>query len=97
MQNNQTRRSLPSLQPRHLRRYRQIVEIMARHGFGAILFQLGLEQRLNLPRRLLRRRPTVETTPAEHVRLALEELGPTFVKLAKFSAHAATSSRRINR
>lgn len=83
MQNNQIRRSLPSLQPRHLRRYRQIVEIMARHGFGAILSQLGLEQRLNLPRRLLRRRPIVETTPAEHVRLALEELGPTFVKLGQ--------------
>ncbi|MCB0018395.1 MAG: AarF/ABC1/UbiB kinase family protein [Anaerolineales bacterium] len=72
-----------NLRPRHLRRYRQITELLARHGFGAILAQMGLVQRLNLPRRLLRRQPIVERTPAEHVRLALEELGPTFVKFGQ--------------
>lgn len=71
------------LTPRHLRRYRHIAEVMARHGFGALLSQLELGQRLELPRRLLRRSPSGETTSAEHLRLALEELGPTFVKFGQ--------------
>jgi len=75
--------------PRHLRRYRQIAEVLVSHGFGAILDQLELESRLNLARGLLRRwqTPQPETeadkTPARRLRLALEELGPTFVKLGQ--------------
>jgi ubiquinone biosynthesis protein len=70
---------------RHLQRYRQIVEVLARHGFGVALTQLGLDRRLDLPRRLLRREPppTAGITTTQHVRLALEELGPTFVKLGQ--------------
>jgi ubiquinone biosynthesis protein len=71
--------------PRHLNRYRQIAEILIGHGFGAVLAQLGLDTQLDLPRRLLRRKPSEQNgrTPAIHVRLALEELGPTFVKLGQ--------------
>ncbi|HMR64656.1 MAG TPA: AarF/ABC1/UbiB kinase family protein [Anaerolineae bacterium] len=71
--------------PRHLGRYRQIVEVLISHGFGAAIAQLGLERRLNLPIWLLRRKEpaTTELSPAEHVRLALEELGATFVKLGQ--------------
>jgi len=70
---------------RHLQRYRQIVEVLARHGFGVALTQLGLDRHLDLPRRLLRReQPSAgEITTTQHVRLALEELGPTFVKLGQ--------------
>jgi len=70
---------------RHLQRYRQIVEVLARHGFGVALTQLGLDRHLDLPRRLLRREqpPAAEITTPQHVRLALEELGPTFVKLGQ--------------
>jgi ubiquinone biosynthesis protein len=73
------------LTPRHLNRYRQIVEVLARHGFGAVVGQLGLERYLNLPRRLLRQEPPTTTgiTPTQRMRLALEELGPTFVKLGQ--------------
>lgn len=72
------------LRPRHLRRYQQIAEVLTRHGFGAIVGQVGLDRYLNLPRRLLRREPPpTEVTPAQHVRLALEELGSTFVKLGQ--------------
>ncbi len=73
------------LRPRHLRRYRKIAEILADHGFGALLTQLGLSERLNLPRRLIRRQPAPEddlTLPVR-VRTTLEELGPTFVKLGQ--------------
>ena len=74
-----------ALRPRHLRRYRHIAEVLTRHGFGALVTQLGLAGQLDLPRRILRQevRPEDETTPAQHVRLALEELGPTFVKLGQ--------------
>jgi ubiquinone biosynthesis protein len=70
--------------PRHLGRYRQIIEVLIRHGFGDVLSQLGLGRRLGLPIRLLRRDPaTAEVTRAQRVRLALEELGPTFIKFGQ--------------
>lgn len=73
------------LTARHVQRYRQIVETLVRHGFGAMVTQLNLEDRVDLPRRLLYREhpAAVEMSPAEHLRLALEELGPTFVKLGQ--------------
>ena len=73
------------LTPRHLRRYRQIAEVLARHGFGALLAQLDLDHFLERPRRLFRREstPPAEITLAQHVRLTLEELGPTFIKLGQ--------------
>ena len=48
------------LRPRHLRRYREIAEILADRGFGALLTQLGISERLNLPRRWIRRQPVPE-------------------------------------
>ena len=72
--------------PRHINRYRQIAEVLIAHGFGAILAQLGVPSRLNLTPTLFRRKPAEkngEKTVAEHARLALEELGPTFVKLGQ--------------
>jgi ubiquinone biosynthesis protein len=73
------------LGPRHLRRYRQIVGILADYGFGAFLAQVGISERLNLPRRLLRRKPAIveELTLGQRIRLAIEELGPTFVKIGQ--------------
>jgi ubiquinone biosynthesis protein len=71
--------------PRHLGRYREIVEVLVRHGFGAGVSQLGVGRRLGLPLRLLRltRSPEDHVTPAQHLRLALEELGPTFIKFGQ--------------
>lgn len=70
--------------PRHLRRYRQIVQVLVRHGFGDVLSQLGVNRRLGLPIRLLRRQAAGgELTRAQRVRLALEELGPTFIKFGQ--------------
>jgi ubiquinone biosynthesis protein len=50
-----------------------------------VLRQLGISERLNLPRRVFRRQPSVEEelSTARRVRLAMEELGPTFVKLGQ--------------
>jgi len=76
------------LRPRHVGRYRRIAEILARHGFGAILAQLGLDERLNIPRRIFRRgeEAAERVPPAVRLRLALEELGPTFIKLGQIAS-----------
>ena len=70
---------------RHLRRYREIARVFIKHGFGDIVKRIGLATHLSLPRRLLRRggeeQPTL--TAPQRVRLALEELGPTFIKLGQ--------------
>jgi ubiquinone biosynthesis protein len=73
------------VRPRYLRRYRQIAEILADYGFGAFLAQLGFSERLNLPRRIRRRKLPEETEIPlpRRVRLAIEELGPTFVKFGQ--------------
>jgi ubiquinone biosynthesis protein len=76
------------LRPRQLNRYRQIAEVMARHGFGAIISELGLESTISLPLRLLRREPQTVTrrSAAIHLRLSLEELGPTFIKIGQIAS-----------
>ncbi len=66
---------------RHLRRYQYILSVFARHGFGFALSHLPIEPSW---RRDLQPAPT--PTPASlprHFRQALEELGPTFVKLGQ--------------
>jgi ubiquinone biosynthesis protein len=73
------------LRPRQLARYRKIAEVLARHGFGAIVAELGLEGALRAPARIFRREPepVIPRNAAEHLRLALEELGPTFIKIGQ--------------
>lgn len=71
-------------QARNLGRYRQIAQVLVRHGFGFVVEQLGLVNLLSLPRRLiLRVPPAPPRRVAERLRLALVELGPTFVKLGQ--------------
>jgi ubiquinone biosynthesis protein len=70
---------------RHLQRYREIASVFIRHGFGELVDTLELLPYLSLPRRLLRRGQPVPSTLGvpQRLRLALEELGPTFVKLGQ--------------
>ncbi|WP_406677585.1 ABC1 kinase family protein [Moorella sp. ACPs] len=62
----------------HLHRYRQVVNVLARYGFGYLLDQLGLGE-------LILRQPRREAplSPGARLRLALAELGPTFIKLGQ--------------
>jgi len=72
---------------RHLRRFRQVADILMREGFGFVLQHLGASDLLPTLRRLRLRREAAEepakTNPVR-VRLILESLGPTFVKLGQF-------------
>ncbi len=76
------------LRPRYLRRYRRIAEVMVRHGFGAIVAQLGLDQSLDLRRHLAPppEHPVTRRTAAVHLREAIEDLGPTFIKLGQIGS-----------
>ncbi|MCD6137785.1 MAG: AarF/ABC1/UbiB kinase family protein [Deltaproteobacteria bacterium] len=71
---------------RHLNRYRQILTILIKYGFGDLVDILKVEQYLEVGLRIIsRKRPhqVDRLTRAERVRMALEELGPTFVKLGQ--------------
>ncbi len=70
---------------RSLRRYRNIIGVLIKYGFDHLLEYLGLAHLVARSRKLFRREETLiaQLKPAERMRLALEELGPTFVKLGQ--------------
>jgi ubiquinone biosynthesis protein len=76
---------------RHLGRYREILRVLLKYGFGDLLASLGIEQYVEIGLKMLGSRVAgrathegvEELTRPERVRLALEELGPTAVKLGQ--------------
>lgn len=68
----------------HRARYRQIADVLVRHGLGYLIGVLGLERFVPFHRGLLGHpRRAVPYTPPEHLRMALEDLGTTFIKLGQ--------------
>lgn len=68
----------------HYRRYRQIVEALIRHGFGYLIEQLELRHFLPFRHRLFRQSEALKARSlGARIRLVMEELGPTFVKLGQ--------------
>ncbi len=71
---------------RHMKRYRQILVILFKYGFGDLVDTLKIEQYLQVGLQLIsrKRRESIEKlTRVERVRMALEELGPTFIKFGQ--------------
>lgn len=70
---------------RSLRRYRQIVGILIKYGFAEVVDRMNLKVYLQIGRRIFKKSPASVTrlSAAERIRLALEELGPTFIKLGQ--------------
>jgi ubiquinone biosynthesis protein len=70
---------------RHLRRYEQIARVLTRYGFGHFLTQLGIGRAITpgLERLRFSSAEILRATPPERVRMAIEELGPTFIKLGQ--------------
>ncbi|MWC28952.1 ABC1 kinase family protein [Paenibacillus sp. MMS18-CY102] len=72
---------------RHLQRYRDIAKAFVRNGFGYLVKELELAERIPLPGlRSSVRRDTGSKTTGERVRLFLEELGPTFIKIGQIAS-----------
>lgn len=71
---------------RHTGRYREIGMALIRHGFGYMVEELGLFQVLSLPRRWITHESVESKTLGERIRLVLEDLGPTFVKLGQLAS-----------
>lgn len=70
---------------RSIRRYWHIVRVLSYYGFDQALEMLGLSEVAARSRRMFRRRRVdiIQLSAAERLRLALEELGPTFIKLGQ--------------
>ena len=70
---------------RSIRRYLNIVRVLSTYGFDQALEMLGLADMVIRSRKLFgRAMPDIaRLSAAERMRLALEELGPTFVKLGQ--------------
>jgi ubiquinone biosynthesis protein len=74
--------------PRQLRRLREIVTVLVRYGFVEVVGRLHLAPYLALGRRVLfpwRRREAeaAALTRPQRLRLALQDLGPTFIKFGQ--------------
>lgn len=69
----------------HFKRYREIVEVFLRHGFGYTIERFDLGHLLPVGKRRMHRKGAEAkiTDPGVRLRRAFEELGATFVKLGQ--------------
>src|SRR5688500_1097989 len=68
---------------RELPRLQEIAAVFIRHGLGEFVQRIGIAGVLERAGQILHRSPVAESVtlePAQRMRMALEELGPTFVK-----------------
>jgi len=72
---------------RNIKRYRQIFTVLLKYGFEDIVERLKLYTVFKFSRKLWRKSKSAEQyqhlTTAERLRMALAELGPTFIKLGQ--------------
>jgi ubiquinone biosynthesis protein len=66
---------------RHLQRYRRVVAVLTKYGFGYLLDQLGLGGFGVF--RWIARPEVLDASPPERIRMVVEELGPTAVKMGQ--------------
>lgn len=73
---------------RHIQRYRDIVYSITRYGFGYVMNELGLLDLLSIPKKVFAEgNKTIHNkTTGERIRLFLEELGPTFIKMGQIAS-----------
>jgi ubiquinone biosynthesis protein len=74
---------------RDLPRLHEISSVFIRHGLGDLVRRIGIANVLERAGQILSwgaRVESVRLEPAQRVRIALEELGPTFIKLGQVMA-----------
>jgi ubiquinone biosynthesis protein len=74
---------------RDLPRLHEITSVLVRHGLGDVVRRIGIANLLERAGQILNWGAKVESVrlePAQRIRIALEELGPTFVKLGQVMA-----------
>ncbi|MED4127136.1 MULTISPECIES: ABC1 kinase family protein [Shouchella] len=72
---------------RYLSRYQDIITALYHYGFGQIVRDMGLLERRK-PKRSKKKKDT-DLSVAKRIRLLLEELGPTFIKLGQLASTRA--------
>src|SRR5690348_15779770 len=69
---------------RHIARYRQIARVLTQRGLGFLVGVLGLDRFEPFHRGFLGHpRRATPYTRAEHLRMAIEDLGATFIKIVQ--------------
>lgn len=71
---------------RHLNRYRRILRVLFKYGFADLVEGLHVDQYLETGLRMINRKPRQQIekkSRPERLRMAMEELGPTFIKLGQ--------------
>ncbi len=79
-----TPESRRAIRPSRLGRYRQVAAVLARHGFGLAMGRIGVARLVPFHRGWFGHAPRdLPYTQADHLRMAFEELGVTFIKLGQ--------------
>ncbi|SHI92227.1 ubiquinone biosynthesis protein [Hymenobacter daecheongensis DSM 21074] len=76
----------------NLNRIRQVAEVLARYGFEDVVTNTALRRLITQKRRVSwqhAEKTVFETTRWERIRMVIEELGPTFIKLAQALSNRA--------
>ena len=71
---------------RHVRRYQEILSVLIKYGFGDVVDSLNIKQHIEIGwQKISGKQPEQieKLSRPERVRMTLEELGPTFVKLGQ--------------
>ncbi|UCE52686.1 MAG: AarF/ABC1/UbiB kinase family protein [Desulfobacterales bacterium] len=71
---------------RHLARYRQILTVLFKYGFGDLLEMLKIDQYIEVGLQMIskkRAERAEKLTRPQRLRMAFEELGPTYIKLGQ--------------
>ncbi|TLM66838.1 MAG: ubiquinone biosynthesis protein UbiB, partial [Deltaproteobacteria bacterium] len=71
---------------RTIRRYRAILGVLIKYGFGHFVEQLNIDFYLEAGKRIINRRSERDLqrlSQPQRLRMAMEELGPTFIKLGQ--------------
>ena len=69
----------------HLPRYNEIIRVLFKYGFADVLKLVALQRVMGIENAVLQTHESglLAKPPAERLRLALEELGPTFIKFGQ--------------